>query len=162
MNAWLIYFYQWWCRQTRLHQVETNTKACCQSLLRVQRIFSSKKREHVHSADAAFPIVWISPIWFDTPINIPHNTFTIIDTLQCVRCRSGIRIVITIMFRSKNITQICNTICLILLEKAIFGNYQAYSSLYIVEKTTIWYIVVCWWLQVWEILLDSLINCLWI
>ena len=39
--------------------------------------------------------------------------------------------------------QICNIICLIGLYRTILGNYHAYSSLYIVGKTIIWYIVRC-------------------
>ena len=40
---------------------------------------------------------------------------------------------------------------LIFLEKAIFSNNHAYSSLYIIEKTMIWHIVMCWWLWTWKI-----------
>ena len=39
--------------------------------------------------------------------------------------------------------QICNINCLIFLESSIFGNYHAYSSLYTLGKTIIWYIVKC-------------------
>ena len=48
----------------------------------------------------------------------------------------------TVLFRIR--VQIWNIICLILLERAIFGNYHAYVSLFSVGKTKIWYIVKCW------------------
>ena len=44
--------------------------------------------------------------------------------------------------------QICNIISLIFLERAIFGHYPAYSWLYYVGKTIIWFIVELWWFWV--------------
>ena len=55
--------------------------------------------------------------------------------------------VFTWTFRSFRVrVQICNLICLILLERAMFGNYHAQSSLYNFGKTTIWQVVKAWWI----------------
>ena len=60
----------------------------------------------------------------------------------------------THLFRVR--VQMYNMVCLKFLERAIFGNYHAHFSLYIIGKTTIRCIVKCWWLWMWKILFGQL------